>query len=118
MVAEVLASAGIRSPDRPSRSESLYRLRYPDPHFTYKTSCMFRLMTVAVMGMIAKIQKRKCLQLRWWLQISKLTNVVSCKLLVQYTKCPALGIIIYKVYKNLHLYHLLNITNFKYMLNI
>jgi hypothetical protein len=29
--AENLASTGIRSPDRPARSESLYRLRYPGP---------------------------------------------------------------------------------------
>ena len=29
--AENLARTGIRSPDRPDRSESLYRLRYPDP---------------------------------------------------------------------------------------
>ena len=29
--AENLAPTGIRSPDRPSRSESLYRLIYPDP---------------------------------------------------------------------------------------
>ena len=27
--AENLASTGIRSPDRPARSQSLYRLRYP-----------------------------------------------------------------------------------------
>jgi hypothetical protein len=27
--AENLASTGVRSPDRPARSESLYRLRYP-----------------------------------------------------------------------------------------
>jgi hypothetical protein len=27
-----LASAGIRSPDRPPRSESLYRLSHPGPH--------------------------------------------------------------------------------------
>jgi len=31
-VAENLASTGIRSPDRPVRSESLYRLRYPGPN--------------------------------------------------------------------------------------
>jgi len=30
--AENLAPTGIRSPDRPSRSESLYRLSYPSPH--------------------------------------------------------------------------------------
>ena len=30
--AENLAITGIRSPDRPARSESLYRLRYPGPH--------------------------------------------------------------------------------------
>jgi hypothetical protein len=29
--AENLAPAGIRSPDLPGRSESLYRLRYPGP---------------------------------------------------------------------------------------
>ena len=28
--AEIFAPTGIRSPDRPARSESLYRLRYPD----------------------------------------------------------------------------------------
>ena len=28
-----LASTGIRSPDRPARNESLYRLRYPGPSF-------------------------------------------------------------------------------------
>ena len=32
--AENLAPTGIRSPDRPARSESLYRLRYPSPHYT------------------------------------------------------------------------------------
>ena len=31
-VAENLATTRIRSPDRPARSESLYRLRYPGPH--------------------------------------------------------------------------------------
>ena len=29
--AENTAQTGIRSPDRPARSESLYRLRYPGP---------------------------------------------------------------------------------------
>ena len=31
--AENLAPNGIRSPDRPACSESLYRLRYPGPNF-------------------------------------------------------------------------------------
>ena len=31
IVAENLAPTGIRSPDLPARSESLYRLRYPGP---------------------------------------------------------------------------------------
>jgi hypothetical protein len=31
---ENLAPNGIRSPDRPDRSESLYRLRYPGPHYS------------------------------------------------------------------------------------
>ena len=34
--AENLASIGIRSPDRPARSESLYRLSYPGPN-TWET---------------------------------------------------------------------------------
>jgi len=28
-----LATTGIRPPNRPARSESLYRLNYPDPHY-------------------------------------------------------------------------------------
>jgi hypothetical protein len=32
--AENLAPTGIRSPDRPARSESLYRLSYPGPRIT------------------------------------------------------------------------------------
>ena len=38
-----LAPTGIRSPDRPARSESLYRLRYPGPRplwLTYRNSMM------------------------------------------------------------------------------
>ena len=35
--AENLASTGIRSSDRPARSESLYRLSYPGPHSCYGT---------------------------------------------------------------------------------
>ena len=31
-VREISPSTGIRSPDRPARSESLYRLRYPGRH--------------------------------------------------------------------------------------
>ena len=31
-VRKMSPSTGIRSPDRPARSESLYRLRYPGPH--------------------------------------------------------------------------------------
>jgi len=39
--AENIAAIGIRSPDRPTRSQSLYRLRYP-AHiiFLYKTECV------------------------------------------------------------------------------
>ena len=33
--AENLAPTGIRSPDRPARSESLYRLRYPGSLYLY-----------------------------------------------------------------------------------
>ena len=32
--AEYLVQTGIRSPDRPARSESLYRLSYPGPFYT------------------------------------------------------------------------------------
>jgi hypothetical protein len=37
-VAEKLALTGIRSPDHPTRNESLYRLSYPGPHlFIYSS---------------------------------------------------------------------------------
>jgi len=36
--AEILTPIGIRSPDRPNPSESLYQLRYPGPDASY---CMF-----------------------------------------------------------------------------
>jgi hypothetical protein len=35
--AENLAPTGIRSPDRPARSESLYLLSYPGPYILYRT---------------------------------------------------------------------------------
>jgi len=40
--AENLAPAGIRSPDRPARSQSLYRLRYPGPRFRGVESINFQ----------------------------------------------------------------------------
>jgi len=42
--AENLATTGIRSPDRPARSESLHQLRYPGPH----KRIVFILYVVAV----------------------------------------------------------------------
>ena len=39
--AEKLAPTGIRSPDRPARSESLYRLRYPGPLLNYVSYSFF-----------------------------------------------------------------------------
>ena len=41
--AENLASTGIRSPERPARSESLYRLSYPARWMTQKKERMFYL---------------------------------------------------------------------------
>ena len=40
--AENLASTGIRSPDRPARSESLYRLRYPGTHIPTVANVILR----------------------------------------------------------------------------
>jgi hypothetical protein len=34
-VRKISPPLGIRSPDRPAHSKSLYRLKYPDPHFTW-----------------------------------------------------------------------------------
>ena len=39
--AENLASTGIRSPDHPARSESLYSLRYPGPRASLKQNVTF-----------------------------------------------------------------------------
>jgi len=36
-----LASTRIRSPDRPARGESLYRLRYPGPINILEKTCQF-----------------------------------------------------------------------------
>ena len=41
--AENLAPAGIRSPDRPARRQSLYRLRYP-AHSQYINCCIIQLL--------------------------------------------------------------------------
>jgi hypothetical protein len=49
--AENLALTGIRSPDRPARSESLYRLRYPDPGFTTTAYVRGRLRPLTTMLM-------------------------------------------------------------------
>jgi len=40
--AENLAPTGIRSPDRPARSQSLYRLRYPRPRTAWVESLNIR----------------------------------------------------------------------------
>ena len=46
MSAENLAHTGIRSPDRPAYSESLYRLSYPDhTHFFILAMLHFRILT-------------------------------------------------------------------------
>jgi hypothetical protein len=37
--AENLAPTGIRSPDRPARSQSLYRLSYPGPLYGNEATC-------------------------------------------------------------------------------
>jgi len=43
---ENLAPAGIRSPDRPSRSQSLYRLRYPAHVCTIRCTKYFRQLGI------------------------------------------------------------------------
>jgi hypothetical protein len=48
-VAENLASNGIRSPDRPTRTESLYRLSYPSPPIPIEmeANVLLRLLRMA-----------------------------------------------------------------------
>ena len=47
--AENLAPAGLRSTDRPTRNDSLYRLSYPDPSYnsivTYRRKCSIVIHT-------------------------------------------------------------------------
>jgi hypothetical protein len=54
MAAENLAPTGIRSPDRPSRSESLYRLSYRGPLTTYifLSSIVGAALTVHFAGLL------------------------------------------------------------------
>ena len=42
--AENLVPTGIRSPVNLERSESLYRLNYPDPHTSYRTTLNFKIL--------------------------------------------------------------------------
>jgi hypothetical protein len=60
--AENLAPTGIRSPDRPARSESLYRLRYPGPlMFSYSDFYICDVNYPAiVLGVLYKIRKAVC----------------------------------------------------------
>ena len=44
--AENLASTGIRSPDRPAPSESLYQLHYPDPQCLLVLFLFFTLILI------------------------------------------------------------------------
>ena len=46
---ENLAPTGIRSPDRPARSESLYRLSYPGPLFFFART-IFMFPTIAIIN--------------------------------------------------------------------
>jgi len=47
---ENLATTEIRSPDRPARCQSLYRLRYP-AHIKHRTTVNFRYLYVSMDGM-------------------------------------------------------------------
>jgi hypothetical protein len=61
--AENLAPTRIRSPYRPARIESLYRLRYPDPHCnkltkitSFQTKHYFKLPEKNLFGIHAKLR--------------------------------------------------------------
>ena len=51
--AENIAPAGIRTPDRPARSQSLYRLRYPSPHVR-EVTCVYCDVVNEVLGICYK----------------------------------------------------------------
>jgi hypothetical protein len=48
--AENFAPIGIRFPDRPARSQSLYRLSYPGPHSSINGSVKYQKLTAAFKG--------------------------------------------------------------------
>ena len=53
---EILASTGIRSPDRPASSESLYRLRYSDPYiYIYIYICYLEQIILQVYNVYSHI---------------------------------------------------------------
>ena len=62
--AESIAPTGIRSPDRPARSESLHRLRYPGPLPCYsninKLLCFLDCVTVTNFVFHLPQEPRKC----------------------------------------------------------
>jgi hypothetical protein len=49
MGAENFAHTGIRSPDRPAHSESLYRLRYPGPTYEMGTEVKISQSTLVLL---------------------------------------------------------------------
>jgi hypothetical protein len=52
--AEILSPTGLRSPDRPARSESLYRLSYPGPHSRCDIICI-KMNFVCTKGVRSKV---------------------------------------------------------------
>ena len=73
---ENLAHSGIRSPDRPARSESLYRLRYPGPLKS----------TAAKSAAVANVSSRYIVQFR------HVKNLISIQLIT------ALSMLIYSLW--------------------
>jgi len=84
-VAENLAPTGIRSPDRPARSESLYRLRYLGSHhcigmYSY-THKLLVLVTTAVFLRLSRCELIPCRTNPTRCQIIHTILSVNCDLL-------------------------------------
>ena len=81
--AENLAPTGVRSPDRPARSESLYRLSYPGPYVRHKSTKVIGANRQRHMSAVSpQLSSTNNLATAQWLRLAKWApphSIDACK---------------------------------------
>jgi len=74
--AENLASTGIRSPDRPARSQSLYRLTYPAHNLKHKGMLKFiTLYNCFSLWFMLLVSRNFAYDRAWWCHLGSLPRM-------------------------------------------